>query len=241
MKPTPFLRAYLSRSRPVKRLAYAAGLEGKLLDPFKHSTTNVSSGKSSLILTLSRLLDIQSGTIKIDSEDLSLLPRQLIRSRLTALPQDAIKLRGTVRHNLDPQSTIQADQPLEDVLRKTSIWETIAHRGGLDADMDGLGLSAGQLQLFCLARALLSHRAVVLLDEATSSIDLRTDDEVRRVIREEMKGKTVIEVAHRLEVVRECDVVVVMGEGKVIETGEPEVLLRREGSAFKALWESQGL
>lgn len=169
------------------------------------------------------------------------MPRQEIRSRLTALPQDAIKLSGTVRHNLDPESTIQADAPLEDVLRKTSIWPAVENRGGLDADMDELGLSAGQLQLFCLARALLSHGAVVLLDEATSSIDLRTDDEVRRVIKEEMKGRTVVEVAHRLEVVRECDVVVVMGEGKVLEVGAPEELLGRSGGAFKALWESQGL
>lgn len=201
----------------------------------------VFSGKSSLILALSRLLDIQSGSITIDSQDLSLIPRQVVRSRLTALPQDAIKLRGTVRHNLDPQSTIQADQPLESVLRKTSIWETIALRGGLDADMDELGLSAGQLQLFCLARALLSRGAVVLLDEATSSVDLKTDEEVRRVIREEMEGRTVVEVAHRLEVVRECDLVVVMGEGKVVEVGHPAALLRRDGGAFKALWESQGL
>lgn len=178
-----------------------------------------------------------------------MLPRQTIRSRLTTLPQDAVQLAGSVRHNLDPRGLVQADAPLEAVLRKTAVWPAVAARGGLDADMHGLSLSAGQLQLFCLARALLSRGAVVLLDEATSSVDRQTDDEVRRVVREEvrrvvreeMRGRTVVEVAHRLELVRGCDLVVVMSEGRVQEAGHPDELLGRPSSAFRALWESQGL
>src|SRR5699024_5581749 len=104
-----------------------------------------------------------------------------------------------------------------------------------------LGFSAGQLQLFCLARALLSTSSIVLLDEATSSVDRRTDDEVRRAIRDDWAGRTVVEVAHRLELVRDCDVVVVMAEGRVQESGPPDELLARPTSAFRALWESQGL
>lgn len=172
--------------------------------------------------------------------DLSTIPRQTIRSRITALPQDAIKFSGSVRYNIDPEGAIQADEPLISAFRKTAIWPAIESRGGLDADMNELGFSAGQLQLFCLARALLNHSSIVLLDEATSSVDLRTDEEIRRVIKEEMQGRTVVEVAHRLEVVRDCDVVVVMSEGRVLETGEPEELLSRP-SAFKTLWENQGL
>lgn len=215
-----------------------------LFHPYSQSTpnSNLSSGKSSLILTLVRLLELRSGTIRIDGLDLSTLPRQTIRSRLTTLPQDPIQLTGSVRYNLDPESLIQADEPLLSVLRKTSIWSIVEARGGLDAQMEDLGFSVGQLQLFCLARALLARDShVVLLDEATSSVDLRTDEEVRRVLREEMEGRTVVEVAHRLEVVRECDVVVVMGEGRIVEVGPPEELLARETSAFKTLWESQGL
>ncbi|CAM1501751.1 Fc.00g037350.m01.CDS01 [Cosmosporella sp. VM-42] len=199
------------------------------------------SGKSSLILTLLRLLEIRSGTMRIDNLDLSTLPRQAIRSHLTTLPQDPVKLSGTVRHNLDPQGAIQADEPLEAVLRKTSIWGIISARGGLDADMDELGFSVGQQQLFCLARALLSRSSVVLLDEATSSVDRQTDEEIRRVVRDEMQSRTVVEVAHRLGVVKECDIVVVMSEGKVVEVGAPEELLGRDGSKFRELWESQGL
>lgn len=107
--------------------------------------------------------------------------------------------------------------------------------------MDELGFSVGQQQLFCLARALLSQSNVVLLDEATSSVDRQTDEEMRWVINEEMKGRTVVEVAHRLEVVRECDMAIVMGDGRIVEVGTPEELLSKEDGKFRALWESQGL
>lgn len=199
------------------------------------------SGKSSFILTLLRLLELRSGTIRIDSLDLSTIPRQDIRSHLTTLPQEPLKLSGSVRHNLDPNDEIQADEPLFDVLRKTSIWPVIESRGGLEADMDELGFSVGQQQLFCLARALLSRSNVVLLDEATSSVDRQTDEEIRRVINQEMKGRTVLEVAHRLEVVRDCDMIIVMGEGRIEEVGAPEELMNKENGRFRALWESKGL
>lgn len=202
--------------------------------------TRLFSGKSSLILTLARLLELRSGTIRIDNVDLSTLPRQEIRSRLTTLPQDAITLPGTIRHNLVPKGSIHADEPLVLALRRTAIWPAIEARGGLDADMENVGFSAGQLQLFCLARAILHRSAVVLLDEATSSVDSQTDMEIRHIIDEEMKDRTVIEVAHRLEVVRECDVIVVLSDGTVQEVGHPEELLAKP-SAFRTLWESQGL
>ena len=199
------------------------------------------SGKSSTILTLLHLLELRSGTIRIDGIDLSTMPRQTIRAHLTTLPQDPVQLTGTIRHNLDPETLISADEPLISSLRKVSLWDTISARGGLDATLEDLGLSAGQLQLLCLARALLARGKIVLVDEATSSVDHATEGEIRRVVAEEMAGRTVVEVAHRLEVVRGCDVVVVMAEGRVAEVGEPEELLRSSGSAFKALWDSQGL
>jgi ATP-binding cassette subfamily C (CFTR/MRP) protein 1 len=200
----------------------------------------IISGKSSLILTLARLLELHSGTIHIDGVNLSTLPRQQIRSSLSTLPQDALKFSGTVRRNLDPQSLIRADEPLTAALRKTAIWPAIEARGGLDADMEELGFSAGQLQLFCLTRVLLDRSAIVLLDEVTSSVDRQTDEEIRRVIGEEMKGRTVVEVAHRMDIVHNYDVVVVLSEGRVQEVGNPEDLLARP-SAFRTLWESSGL
>nr|RBQ92112.1 hypothetical protein FVER53263_07622 [Fusarium verticillioides] len=192
------------------------------------------SGKSSLILSILRLLELQSGSIHIDGKDLSSLSRQHIRSQITTIPQDPVNLSGTVRHNLDPEALIQADEILVEALKKTTLWATIETRGGLDADLSELGFSVGQRQLFCLARALLSHSKIVLLDEPTSTVDKATDKDVRRIIREVMQGRTVIEVTHRLDYVTDFDLAVVMKDGRVIETGDPKELLA-QNSALKAL------
>ncbi|SCO80934.1 related to multidrug resistance-associated protein [Fusarium oxysporum] len=192
------------------------------------------SGKSSLILSILRLLELQSGRIHIDGKDLASLSRQHIRSQITTIPQDPVTLSGTVRENLDPEALIQADEILIEALRKTTLWATIDTRGGLDADLSELGFSVGQRQLFCLARAFLSHSKIVLLDEPTSSVDNATDKDVRRIIREVMQGRTVIEVTHRLDYVTDFDLAVVMKDGRIIETGDPKELLV-QNSALKAL------
>ncbi|KAF5022863.1 hypothetical protein F66182_5096 [Fusarium sp. NRRL 66182] len=192
------------------------------------------SGKSSLILSILRLLELKAGTIRIGGKDLSKISRQHIRSYVTTVPQDPANLSGSVRENLDPEQKVQADQVLVEVLKKTTLWASIETRGGLDGDFGELGFSVGQRQLFCLARVLLSHSKVVLLDEPTSSVDNATDQEVRQIIREVMQGRTVIEVAHRLEYVTDFDIAVVMKEGRVIETGDPKELLAKE-SALRTL------
>ncbi|KAF5268054.1 hypothetical protein FOXYS1_1068 [Fusarium oxysporum] len=192
------------------------------------------SGKSSLILSILRLLELQSGRIHIDGKDLALLSRQHIRSQITTIPQDPVSVTGTVRQNLDPEALIQADEILIEALRKTTLWATIDTRGGLDADLSELGFSVGQRQLFCLARAFLSHSKIVLLDEPTSSVDNATDKDVRRIIREVMQGRTVIEVTHRLDYVTDFDLAIVMKDGRIIETGDPKELLV-QNSALKAL------
>lgn len=178
-----------------------------------------------MILSILRLLELRSGTIYIDGLDLATLPRQTIRSALTTIPQDPVKLTGTVRHNLDPEDKVQAEEAYMDVLRKTGIWPIVEGRGGLDAELSELGFSVGQQQLFCLARALLLRNQIVLLDESTSSVDGATDREIRRIVTDEMKDKTVIEVLHRLDIVEEFDLVIVMGHGQVLEAGHPTELL----------------
>ncbi|KAL2670523.1 hypothetical protein Neosp_014311 [[Neocosmospora] mangrovei] len=192
------------------------------------------SGKSSLVLSILRLLELSSGSIRIDGKDLAKIPRQHIRSHITTVPQDPVSLSGTVRRNLDPEELVQADEILIQALQKTTLWEAIESRGGLDAELGELGFSVGQRQLFCLARALLSRSKVLLLDEPTSSVDNATNDDIRKILKEVMDGRTVVEVAHRLDHITDFDVVVVMGEGRIIEVGDPQELLK-EGSALKAL------
>lgn len=160
------------------------------------------------------------------------------------------------------------DEALVEMLTKVGIWDVVSAQGGLDASFEDLGLSHGQQQLFALARALLrlrqppvsgsgegghvgarSHSApkMLLLDEATSSLDMDTERAVRQVLREELGEEvTVVEVAHKLEALVDtdgvggCDIVVVMHEGRIIETGAPRELLGKEGSAFRDLWEGRG-
>ncbi|KAF2811591.1 putative multidrug resistance protein [Mytilinidion resinicola] len=194
------------------------------------------SGKSSLLLTLFRLLDLSSGNIIIDGVDISTIPRETLRTRLTCIPQDPFILPTTVRRNLDPSSTSEKSNPIPDseliaALERVHLWQPILTRGGLDAQMKTTPLSAGQQQLFCLARAMLRRTRILVLDEATSNVDQEMDQLVQAVLREEFRerGCTVIMVAHRLETIRDADVVVRMGEGKVVDVGTPEKILGEAG------------
>ncbi len=193
-----------------------------------------SSGKSSLVASILRLLELETGTITIDGTDLSTVPRDIIRERLVTLPQDPLVLIGTVRTNTDPAGSA-ADTTLVAALERVGLWTTLQERGGLDAEITTASLSRGQQQLLALARALVRLRAgggggrVLLLDEPTSNIDTDTDATVQRVVREEFVDCTVLTVAHRMSSILDSDVVVVLEEGKVVEFGTPEDLLSLDG------------
>jgi ATP-binding cassette subfamily C (CFTR/MRP) protein 1 len=194
------------------------------------------SGKSTLLMTLLRLLDISSGSITIDSLDLSTMPRTTIRSRLIAIPQDPFLLSGSVRLNADPSTGI-ADTEIIAALQKVRLWDVIEARGGLDAEMLEQPLSQGQQQLFCLGRAILRRGQVLVLDEATSNVDAETDQLMQRVVREEFGGRTIIVVAHRLDTIMDSDMIAVLDKGKVVEYDTPANLLARE-SMFRQLYGS---
>ncbi|KAF8849622.1 putative multidrug resistance protein MDR [Acephala macrosclerotiorum] len=197
------------------------------------------SGKSSLLLTILRLLETPTGSLYIDGLDLSSIPVNTTRSRLTTLPQDPVKLPGTVRDNLDPFKSIKSDDDLVSALTKVNMYDAITTRGGLDVEFDTLSLSHGQQQLFCLARTLLHKSKVVLMDEATSSVDQQTDEEVQKALKSEFADCTVLAVAHRLETIGNSDVVVVVDQGRIVEVGNPQKLREDPGSLFKALWENR--
>lgn len=183
------------------------------------------SGKTSLLLTLLRVLDLDSGSILIDDVNIQTLPRELIRSRMIAIPQDPALLNDTVRRNIDP-SQLTSDERMIDVLTKVHLWSIIESRGGLDQDMKSQPLSQGQQQLFCLARAMLRTSKILILDEATSNVDLETDRQVQEIIRREFKDHTVITVAHRMETIKDYDLIAVLDKGCLVEFGPPGELLR---------------
>ncbi|KAF1848738.1 P-loop containing nucleoside triphosphate hydrolase protein [Cucurbitaria berberidis CBS 394.84] len=203
------------------------------------------SGKSSLVLSLFRMIELSAGSITIDSLPLHRVPRQTIRSRLIGLPQDAYLLPGSVRLNADPLKQSH-DKAIMQALKDVQLWDVIVAKGDveryahpLDVEVEDLHFSHGQRQLFCLARALLRREkaSVVVLDEATSNLDHATDSHVQRLLRSKFPSHTLIAVAHKLDTVLDFDKVVVMNQGQLVEYGEPYKLLERQGSWFKSLYE----
>ena len=181
------------------------------------------SGKSSLALALLATVLPDMGHIFIDNVDLSTVEKQLLRTRITFLAQDPVLFPGTMRQNLDPVEE-HTDEACDQVLRR------VCERQGWDLETNvedgGKNLSQGQRQLVGLARAVLRRSAIIILDEATASIDRETAMQIQQVIHEEMRDSTVITIAHRLEAVRNADYCIVLGKGHIIEQGSAAQMLR---------------
>jgi ATP-binding cassette subfamily C (CFTR/MRP) protein 1 len=195
------------------------------------------SGKSSLVSTLFRMLEItDESSITIDGVDITSLPRQFVRERLNAIPQEPIFITGNVRLNADPFGQ-HTDMAIIRAIEKVKLWELVQQKGGLDAELDTEFFSHGQRQLFCLARAILRKSKVVILDEATSSVDANSDELMQQVIRKEFNDCTIIAVAHRLNTIMDFDRIALLSGGKLLEFDTPQVLLERP-SAFRDLYNS---
>ncbi|XP_052239294.1 ATP-binding cassette sub-family C member 9-like isoform X2 [Dreissena polymorpha] len=195
------------------------------------------SGKSSLTLSMFRMLDISSGEILIDGRNICHVALPELRSKLAIIPQDPILFTGTIRYNLDPTSEIE-DSKLWMALESVQLRDTIeALPEKLDAHVSegGENFSIGQKQLFCLARAFLRENKVLVLDEATASIDLETDNKLQKVIGTVFKDRTVITIAHRISTIMKYDRVMTMEHGQLKEFDTPSRLLKDEDSLFARL------
>uniref|UniRef100_A0A4W3JI11 ATP-binding cassette, sub-family C (CFTR/MRP), member 10 n=1 Tax=Callorhinchus milii TaxID=7868 RepID=A0A4W3JI11_CALMI len=194
------------------------------------------SGKSSMFLALFRMVELSEGQILIDGIDTKAVSLEELRSRLAIIPQDAFLFSGSVRENLDPLGR-HTEQQLLRVLKQCHLLQLVNRMGGLGAELGekGRNLSAGQKQLVCLARALLTQAKVLCIDEATASVDQRTDQLLQQTIREEFADKTVLTIAHRLNTVMDSDRVLVMQAGRVKEFDSPLVLSQKQNSHFYQL------
>ncbi|XP_077251240.1 multidrug resistance-associated protein 14 [Tasmannia lanceolata] len=195
------------------------------------------SGKTTLIGALFRLVEPAGGKIIIDGIDISTIGLHDLRSRFGIIPQDPTLFHGTVRFNLDPLEE-HTDAEIWEVLGKCQLQEAIQEKEeGLDSLVvqDGSNWSMGQRQLFCLGRALLRRSRILVLDEATASIDNATDLILQKTIRTEFAQCTVITVAHRIPTVMDCTMVLSISDGKLVEYDEPMKLMKREGSLFGEL------
>ncbi|KNE67534.1 hypothetical protein AMAG_11989 [Allomyces macrogynus ATCC 38327] len=193
------------------------------------------SGKSSLMLSLFRIIEATGGSIVIDGIDLATVGLQDLRTRLTILPQEAVLFDAPVRANLDPAGTVD-DAALWQALEHASLADFIrALDGQLDAPLTRESMSAGQAQLLCLARAIVRKSKVLVLDEATASMDPVTDAIVQEAVRREFTGCTVLTVAHRIGTIMDSDKIVVLDHGEVVEVGAPKELLADSASRFYGL------
>lgn len=199
-------------------------------------------GKSSLIQAVFRFVELSGGSILIDGVDISTLGLDTLRSSISCIFQTAILFSGTFRENLDPFGN-HTDDELWEALETSMLKEKVSVLGGLDAAVltGGLNLSAGEKQLLCLGRALLSKSNILFLDEATANVDYGTDLIIQKCIRNNFKDCTVVTIAHRLETVMDCDRVLVMGSGNVLEYGSPTDLLASKGAFYDLVAVSKGL
>lgn len=202
------------------------------------------AGKSSLTLALFRIIEPAAGHIDIDSLNTSTIGLADLRHHLSIIPQDSQAFEGTLRENLDPNNEYD-DTDLWRALDLAHLKDHVVKNmeGGLDAKITELGsnLSLGQRQLLSLSRALLVRSKILVLDEATASIDVETDRNIQKTIREEFKDRTIITIAHRLNTIADSDKIVVLSDGRVEEFGAPQDLLQNKDSLFYSLAKQGGL
>ncbi|CAF0901581.1 unnamed protein product, partial [Didymodactylos carnosus] len=195
------------------------------------------SGKSSLLATLFRTVNLSEGKILLDNIDTTTINRKTLRTKLAIIPQDPFLFSGTIRDNLDPYKRY-SDEEIWEILNKCHLYELVRNLAqGLDYMVveRGRNLSVGQKQLFCLARALLSKSKVLCLDEATANVDMETDSLIQKSIHDTCKNVTVLTIAHRIQTIMDSDRVLVMDQGKIKEFDSPKILNSDLNSYFHKL------
>eukprot|EP00350_Pseudokeronopsis_sp_OXSARD2_P010218 CAMPEP_0170555632 /NCGR_PEP_ID=MMETSP0211-20121228/13510_1 /TAXON_ID=311385 /ORGANISM="Pseudokeronopsis sp., Strain OXSARD2" /LENGTH=279 /DNA_ID=CAMNT_0010865583 /DNA_START=3167 /DNA_END=4003 /DNA_ORIENTATION=+ len=195
------------------------------------------AGKSTVCLSMSRILELVEGRIKVDGQDISHVNLNFLRHKITVIPQDPTMFKDTLRYNLDPEGNRTKDE-LVQLLNKAGLEGLLERDGnGLEFSVseNGNNLSSGEKQLICICRAILRKNKVVILDEATSNIDIVTEQKIQQLIQEEFKDSTVITIAHRINTIIKSDRVLVLSYGEMAEYDDPQVLLRNPNSFFSEL------
>ncbi|KAJ9565724.1 hypothetical protein OSB04_001690 [Centaurea solstitialis] len=200
------------------------------------------AGKSSMLNALFRIVELERGKIIIDNCDIAKFGLTDLRKVLGIIPQAPVLFSGTVRFNLDPFNE-HNDPDLWESLERAHLKDVIRRNPlGLDAEVSEAGenFSVGQRQLLSLSRALLRRSKILVLDEATAAVDVRTDALIQKTIREEFRSCTMIIIAHRLNTIIDCDRILLLDAGQVVEYDAPVKLLQDENTSFSKMVQSTG-
>ena len=207
------------------------------------------AGKSSIMSTLFRLVELSGGSISIDGINIAQVGLKDLRTRLAIIPQDPTLFRGTIRSNLDPFNE-HTDLELWSALRQSDLigaeeklddkTHGRIHLDGI-VEEEGLNFSLGQRQLMALARALVRGSQIIVCDEATSSVDMETDQKIQRTIQTGFKGKTLLCIAHRLKTIIYYDRICVMDQGRIAQLDTPLALWQDEEGIFRSMCDRSGI
>jgi len=187
------------------------------------------------------MIEASSGSILIDDIDISSIGLKSLRTALAIIPQDSVLFSGTIRSNLDPFSEYD-DIDMWNALRNVNLHSTVSSfTKGLDSVVEsgGENFSTGQRQLLCLARAMLKKPKILIMDEATANVDMKSDEMIQLCIRKDFIDSTIITIAHRLNTVIDYDKILVLHLGHVVEFDSPENLFKSNGH-FAAMINSLG-
>lgn len=197
---------------------------------------STGSGKTTVVNLLMRFYDIDSGSITVDGVDIRDISSDVLRDAVGIVLQDSVLFTDTVRNNLKYADPSISDKKMIEAAESANCDKVVAALpDGYDSVLTAAGanLSQGQRQLLTIGRAFLSFPKILVLDEATSSVDTRTEQQIQNAMAELMKNRTSLIIAHRLSTIRDADVIVVMEQGHIIETGTHESLLRQKGNYYK--------
>jgi ABC-type multidrug transport system fused ATPase/permease subunit len=200
------------------------------------------AGKSTFVSLLLRLYNPTSGQILFDEKESLSIPISALRSQMAIVPQDIFLFGGTIRENIAYGKTGASDEMIVEAARKANAWEFISQfPEGFETLVGerGTQLSGGQRQRIAIARAVLKDPKILILDEATSSLDSESERLVQDALEKLMKGRTSIVIAHRLSTIRQADNILVMDSGRIIEQGTHDQLLRVENGVYRNLSELQ--
>lgn len=199
------------------------------------------AGKTTLMKLLMRFYDVNAGSIRVNGADVRSLPREDLRSNFAMVLQDTWLFKGSILENIR-YGNIEADDAMVEAAARSALADHFIRTlpGGYDFELneDASNVSQGQRQLITIARALLADRPILILDEATSNVDTRTEERIQRAMDILMAGRTSFVIAHRLSTIRSADVILVLRDGDIVESGSHEELLAR-GGFYAELYNSQ--